>query len=189
MIEELAQDSHLHQSSQLEQLRNQHVGIEAAEYLRVLPRLKIEGIQRKIFEELPAALGGYPFGYAAVIDRTVEIWREYNITPIFIFSGLDVGKRDNTSWRTYEDAIRTHILAWNEYDNGHGQAAVNKFGLSTYNKPEDMFRYLQYHLKKLEVKYQVAPFGAWAQVSFLPGCCEFIRLTLSARLPVQRTLH
>jgi hypothetical protein len=169
-FDEWAQD--LHQASPLEQLRNHYVGIEAAEYIRLLPKLQIDGIQRKILEELPAALGGYPFGYEAVIQRTINIWREYNITPIFIFNGLDVGKRDSTTWRTYEDAIRTHILAWNEYDNGHGQTAVNLFGKSTYNKPEDMFRYLQCHLKKLDVKYQVAPFGAWAQVSFLPECCE-----------------
>ena len=164
-FEEWAQD--LQQAGPLDQLRNHYVGIEAAEYLRLLPKLQIDGIQRKILEELPAALGGYPFGYEAVIQRTIDIWREYNITPIFIFSGLDVGKRDSTTWRTYEDAIRTHILAWNEYDNGHGQTAVNLFGQSTYNKPEDMFRYLQCHLKKLDVKYQVAPYGAWAQVSFL----------------------
>ena len=186
-FDEWAQD--LHQSSPLEQLKNHNVGIEAAEYLRLLPKLHIDGIQRKILEELPTALGGYPFGYEAVIQHTIDIWREYNITPIFIFSGLEVGKRDNTSWRTYDDAIRTHILAWNEYDSGHGPAAVNLFGQSTYNKPEDMFRYLQCHLKKLGVIYQVAPFGAWAQVSFLPGCGDSYKLTLLARLLVQRTLR
>jgi len=154
----------------LTSLKGSYVGIDAAEYLRLIPVLQVDGINRKIFEELPVALGGQPFGYKAVIQRTVEILKEANITPYFVFSGLAVDKKDlYTFFSRYEQAARTHTFAWKSYDEGDGQNAVETFGKSEYGKLEQLFRFLQQTLHELGVEYMIAPFSASAQVSSVPS--------------------
>lgn len=152
----------------LESLRGRHLGIDAGEYVRTIYKLQFDGIHRKIFEELPSALGGLPFGYKAVIEATVKTLRELDIKPYFVFSGLSAAIKDpNAYFARYEEAMRMHGLAWKSYDSGDGQTAVELFGKSEYTKPEDLFRLVQETLQELGVKYLVAPYGSCAQLAWM----------------------
>ena len=163
----------------LSQLSGATVGIEAAEYLNSIPNLRVAGVDRKIKEELTVALGGYPLGYKAVIQTTISIWRKHNITPFFVFSGLEVGRdsaRDGTFHRT-EQGAATNAEAWRHYDNVQVAQCLSTFGESTSISAEDMFRYLQQILSEEDVGFMVAPYSAWAQVCSTVRNCEHCKNT------------
>jgi hypothetical protein len=155
----------LAQTGSMEQLQGATVGIEAAEYLNRLSKLSVPDIDRAIEEALLPALGGLPFGLKYVIQQTLDAWKKHEITPVFIFSGLDVGKRD-PKFITAEEGARTNAQAWAYYDGNQGEAAVKTFAESSLVTAEDLYRFLQEILSEAGVAFQVAPYGAWAQVSF-----------------------
>jgi hypothetical protein len=161
--------AHLAEIASMSQLEGATVGIEAAEYLNRIAKLSVPEIDRAIVEQLLPALGGLPFGLKYVIQKTLIAWREHNITPIFVFSGLDVGKRDST-FATAEAGAQTNALAWAHYDNNQGELAVKTFAESGLVTAQDLFRYLQEILKEEGVAFQVAPYGAWAQLAYLQEC-------------------
>lgn len=149
------------ETSDLEQLSGCRVGIEAAEYLsqRILnhPRAK---------EPLVPALGGLPLALTLYIEADLNIFRALEIEPWFIFSGLDITKQDNP-FQQKQDEATVNANAWNLYDSHQAEASVAKFGESTYVTPEDLFRALQSILAKQNVRFQVAPYSAWAQLAYL----------------------
>ncbi|KAH7355762.1 PIN domain-like protein [Pyrenochaeta sp. MPI-SDFR-AT-0127] len=147
------------ETSDLEQLSGCRVGIEAAEYLsqRILnhPRAK---------EPLVPALGGLPLALTQHIEADLSAFRAADIEPWFIFSGLDITKQDNP-FQQKQDEATVNANAWNLYDSHQAEASVAKFGESTYVTPEDLFRALQAILTQQNVRFQVAPYSAWAQVT------------------------
>jgi hypothetical protein len=138
------------------------IGIEASDYLERVDRF--HNMHRmQIREPLTPALGGTPFGLKAVFRSTIAAWRAHGITPLFVFSGLNVGKSDST----IATALRsTEILtdAWLHYDKSDPANAVDMFKKSTAVTPEDLFRLLQTALREEGVEFIVAPYGAYAQV-------------------------
>lgn len=108
----------------LEELRDTRVAIEAAFYLnRMLntPHLK---------EPLVPALGGRPFTMRDTVLTDLKRFKDYGITPVFVFSGLDVGRRD-APFDLSEQAARVNQQAWELYHSGQAQQAVDKFGSSS----------------------------------------------------------
>lgn len=139
------------------------VGIEATEYLNRIHKLPVPNVDRPIKEALLTALGGTPFGLKFVIKTTLQVWKDNGITPFFVFSGLDVGKRD-APFAASEVAASINAKAWQLYDNHQAEAAVEAFSNSGSVTPQDLFRYLQQILKEDGVDFMVAPYGSWPQV-------------------------
>jgi hypothetical protein len=161
--------ANLAETASMDQLKGAVVGIEAAEYLNRLSKFAIPDIDRLIDEALLPALGGLPFGLRAVIQKTLTIWKERNITPVFVFSGLDVGKRDPT-FITEERGAQINAQAWGFYDAAASVQAVDTFAKSGSVTAEHLYRFLQQILDHAGISYQVAPYGAWAQVPCLAEC-------------------
>jgi hypothetical protein len=164
-----------------------NVGIEAAEFLSKLHKFPVPGINRPVKEALLPAMGGTPLGLKAVIKTAIGIWRAAKITPIFVFSGLDVGRKDAT-FAQAEASVRANASAWSLYDSGRADEAVEAFSNSGSVTSEDLFRYLQTILREEDVRYQVAPYTAWAQVRSTTSCPnQRAHLTSSqtARLPFE----
>ena len=149
------------ETSELEQLSGCRVGIEAADYLsqRILnhPRAK---------EPLVPALGGLPLALKQHIEEDLDTLQSFAIEPCFVFSGLDITKQDDP-FRQKQDEATVNANAWNLYDSHQAEASVAKFGESTYVTPEDLFRALQSILCDRNVRFQVAPYSAWAQLAYL----------------------
>lgn len=162
------------ETANLDQLSGSRVGIEAAEYLshRILNHSRAK-------EPLVPALGGLPLALTQHIEADLNTLRSFDIEPLFVFSGLDITKQDNPfEHKTGEAGVNAN--AWNLYDNHEAEASVAKFGESSkchgqqdwtiahngiaYVTPEDLFRALQAILFKHGVRFQVAPYSAWAQV-------------------------
>jgi hypothetical protein len=156
----------LAEGASMDQLKGATVGIEAAEYLDRLAKLSVPDINRAIEEALLPALGGLPFGLKFVIQQTLLAWKEHEITPFFVFSGLDVGKRD-PKFVSAEAGVQTNKQAWVYYDGNHGELAVKTFAESSLVTAEDLYRYLQEILREQDVEFQVAPYSAHAQLAYL----------------------
>ena len=126
MIRDFAQwSATFSEASELEQLTGSRVGVEAAEYLsqRILnhPRAK---------EPLVPALGGLPLALKQHIEEDLDTFRNFEIEPWFVFSGLDITKHDNPYGQKIEEAA-VNANAWNLYDSHQAEASVAKFGESS----------------------------------------------------------
>jgi hypothetical protein len=141
------------------------IGIEASDYLDRLDRFHVPVVHPLVIKEpLTPALGGTPFGLKPIFRATINAWRNAGITPLFVFSGLDVGKNDSV----LADALRNtqlHSEAWALYDKNDANRAVDTFRKSTAVAPQELFRLLQTILREEGVEFIVAPYGAPAQVS------------------------
>lgn len=115
--------SGLRERSQLKQLANATVAIEAEQYLERLMNV----LPTK--EPLLSAIGGLPFALRNTVVNHVDIWRTHSITPFFVFSGIDGYKQDDPV-ATAEEGERMNEDAWKLYESGQPQEAVNTFGRS-----------------------------------------------------------
>lgn len=159
-------NSNLGEVSPLEELSGCAIAIEAADYIstRILnhPQWK---------EPLLPALGGLPFGMKRHVESDIERFKTYKIQPIFIFSGLDFGKKEDV-FRQSQEAAVTNANAWDLYNHHEAEKAVAMFGESSSVKAEDLFRALQSVLTQLKIPFQVAPYSAWAQLAYLEKYCR-----------------
>jgi len=99
------------------------VAIEASFYLERLLT------SRPSKEPLLAALGGTPFALRTHIENELEVLKSENITPVFVFGGLDVGKAYDP-FAASNDAVRANVKAWELYDAHQPEPAVETFGNS-----------------------------------------------------------
>lgn len=163
MIQTLSEwSASLTQVSPFDDLRNDIVAIEAGEYLR---SKRLVG-QPPFEEPLLAALGGIPFTLRNGVKKDIEKWKEFGITPMFIFSGLEMVRKEDP-FRPLEDVSREIERAWKLYSQNNAQDAVKTFGSSGAPKVEDFYRFLQLILKQESVDFQVAPYSAAAQLAYL----------------------
>lgn len=112
------------ETSSFSDLRNCVVAIEASHYLQrylVGPPIK---------EPLVVALGGFPYSLKATISNELETFRDHGITPFFVFSGLNAGKKDRV-FQASEEATRINAEAWELYNQHQAQRAVEAFGSSS----------------------------------------------------------
>ena len=111
--------------SGLQELKDQRVGIEAADYLtnRILnhPRTK---------EPLVPALGGLPLALRENIEADLDTFKREGIEPLFVFSGLDIAEHDDPFGQKQDEAA-VNANAWNLYDSHQAEASVAKFGESS----------------------------------------------------------
>lgn len=117
-------------------------------------------------EPLLAALGGLPFALDTHIKHELDTFHSAQITPVFIFDGLHLGKRHSP----FEDRERGAInngAAWELYAQHQAEKAVDAFGKSGYAQPEDLYALLLKVLKENNVEFQVAPYSAWGQLAYL----------------------
>jgi hypothetical protein len=124
MIRDFESWKNLVEASQLEELRGTRVGIEAADYLR--QRILVHTTNK---EPLVPALGGLPLGFASHIKDDLNKFAAFDITPFFVFSGLDIAKQDNLVQQRREGAANI-ATAWSSYDSHFADQAVHQFGES-----------------------------------------------------------
>lgn len=111
----------LAEHSKLDELAGCSVAIDAADHLNRL----LNDPQWK--EPLLPALGGLPFSMKRLVLDDLQRWKTHNIQPLFVFNGLDVGKRDK-SFRVSDEASRVTAEAWELYNQSEAERAVATFG-------------------------------------------------------------
>jgi len=142
----------------LSDLRGATIGIDASFYLSFL--------LSSYDEPLLTVLGGLPLAFRHHISIHLEFLRQNEITPIFVFNGLDIGRK-HTPFKTSDETTKSISEGWDLYVKGLGQDAVKKFGQSKHAKPEQYSRLLQSALIEQNIEFIVAPYDSAAQLAYL----------------------
>lgn len=145
-------------TNSLSDLSGATIGIDASSYLSFL--------LTSYDEPLLTVLGGLPLAFRHHISIHLEFLRQNGITPIFIFNGLDIGRK-YTPFKTSDETTKSISEGWDLYVKGLGQEAVKKFGQSKHAKPEQYNRLLQSILHEKNIDFIVAPYDSAAQLAYL----------------------
>ncbi|KAI9733347.1 MAG: hypothetical protein M1834_003431 [Cirrosporium novae-zelandiae] len=148
------------QTLPLAALKGTRIGIDATNYLEQYlsnPKYK---------EPLLPAHGGTLFGFRGVVEGNLNILRSFEITPVFVFNGMDFGKGE-TSLASFTTALQANAQAWDFYDRQQAEKVVEIFGSSDSIKPGHLHRALQKVLLNQNIAFQVAPYSALAQLAYL----------------------
>lgn len=112
-------------SGPLDQLKGKRVVVDAEDFLETVLTSQISR------EPLLPALGGLPFALRKHVDAYIANFNENNISPTFIFNGLDLACKDrSTIARDSRLAARSLDEAWNLYSQSRADEAVAEFGKS-----------------------------------------------------------
>ncbi|RXK34158.1 hypothetical protein BBD39_06105 [Arsenophonus endosymbiont of Bemisia tabaci Asia II 3] len=109
----------------IDQLKDTRLMIDAEDFLENILT------SRTTREPLLPALGGLPFALRKHVDDHIAAFQVSNITPTFIFNGLDLACKDRaTISRESKLAARSLDEAWSLYSQSRADEAVAEFGKS-----------------------------------------------------------
>jgi hypothetical protein len=111
----------------LSHLKDAAIGIDASYYLD----LHLHRDASK--ENLLTALGGFPFALKASVERDLQELKQLGITAVFVFPGLDFGKKEFVYDPQSAEALQND-RAWELYDQGLGEKVVEAFGKAGMNR-------------------------------------------------------
>ncbi|CAG8740573.1 2100_t:CDS:2, partial [Racocetra persica] len=143
------------QTSPLSHLRDVRLGIEGAHWLRKI-------LQGSAKEPATAALGGIPIGLKAAIEKELELMRSYGITPVFVFNGLSVIRKDKP-FSVEDTRPGRRSQAWDMYEKGRIDSAYSQWASSGYIHQPDLLYFVFSVFKENDVEFIRAPYSAWGQ--------------------------
>lgn len=112
-------------SGPLDQLKDKRIIIDAEAFVDILLT------SAPTREPLLPALGGLPFALKKHVDAHIAGFRDYGITPTFVFPGLDFACKDRASIARESRAAASSLNeAWNLYSQSKADEAVAEFGKS-----------------------------------------------------------
>ncbi|KAM5473767.1 hypothetical protein MferCBS49748_000731 [Microsporum ferrugineum] len=141
-------------------LKNSAIGIHATHYLD----LHLNHYVTK--EPLLIALGGFPFALQANITRELQALKAADVTPVFVFDGLDAGK-PYPDFSAQAENTKALNQAWEYYDQQQADQVVDAFSGAGSTHPESLYRFLQRILQGEGINFIVAPYAASAQLAYL----------------------
>lgn len=125
IFHEWINDQKLSRTGDFSDLRGAQIAIDADDYV---DRLLTDTNSR---EPLLPALGGLPMGFKKHVNNHLALFAEYDITPRFVFNGLDIATTKRTAFsreaRKTADSLND---AWSLYSQSRADAAVEEFGKS-----------------------------------------------------------
>ncbi|KAL3451901.1 PIN domain-like protein [Aspergillus insuetus] len=142
----------------LSALKGAVVGIDASHYIS--QHLSHPSTR----EPLLIALGGFPFALRSNIEKELQVFKDLGVAVIFVFSGLDFGKKNQRPAIQHE-TVRAFENAWELYDQQQADQVVEAFSSVGTPRPESLYRFLQRILVQNGIDYMVAPYSAAAEVS------------------------
>lgn len=116
------------QSLPLSALKGAVVGIDASHYITS------HLVNQSTREALLGALGGFPFALKSNIEKELQVFKNLGVGCIFVFNGLDFGKKDERS-HIQPASVRSFEQAWELYDQQQADQVVDAFsnaGMDTF---------------------------------------------------------
>ncbi|KAI9838145.1 MAG: hypothetical protein M1837_002640 [Sclerophora amabilis] len=157
------------QTSPLNALKDSVLGVEASYYLSCHYLRQPQTTPPSTEEPLLPAHGGHPLELKLRIENDLEKLQTAGITPLFVFDGMDISKRDK--WpEGLEEPVRENARAWEMYgesDRDLANEAIEVFRGSGSTKPESLYRLLQQILRAHSISFIVAPYSACGQLASL----------------------
>ncbi|EPS32503.1 hypothetical protein PDE_07463 [Penicillium oxalicum 114-2] len=148
------------QSLPLSALKGAVIGLDASHYIQQ------HLVNQSTREALLGALGGFPFALKANIERELQTFKSLGVTCVFVFNGLDFGKKDEKP-RNQAAMVRSFEQAWELYDQQQADQVVDAFSNAGTPPPETLYKFLQRILSQNGVSFMVAPYSACAQLAYL----------------------
>jgi len=161
----LLNERRLIQQAPLSALSDTKIGIDVSHYVRQI--LTSEETR----EPLIAATGGLPIALTAHIEADLRVLEHLRITPVFVFNGLPLYRRNPPRQAqeivsVREAAQRNH--AWSLYEQGHAEDAAKVLTEGqrhgNWIMPVEVTRLLLRMFRHRMVQCIVAPYMQWGQV-------------------------
>ncbi|OJJ37272.1 hypothetical protein ASPWEDRAFT_446958 [Aspergillus wentii DTO 134E9] len=149
------------QSLPLSALKGAVVGIDASHYISQ------HLLHHSTREPLLVALGGFPFALKSNIEKELQAFKNLGVACVFVFNGLDFGKKNQRPHLQQPESVRAFEQAWDLYDQQQADRVVDAFSGAGTPRPESLYRFLQRILHQNGVDSIVAPYSAAAQLSYL----------------------
>ncbi|CAG8474579.1 15153_t:CDS:10 [Funneliformis caledonium] len=149
------------QISQLSSLKDTRLGIDGTHWLRKL-------LQTSAKESATTALGGIPIGLRSAIEKELELIKSYGITPVFVFNGLNIIRKDKP-FSTEDTRPSKRAQAWEAYEKGRVEQAYSSWAsaVSGFVHQPDLLYLVFSILKENDVEFMRAPYLAWGQLVYL----------------------
>lgn len=149
----------LTQETRISALSGTRLGIEGHNWLRLL--------LKTIHDGESVALGGVAQALEAKIAKNLKLYRDNQITPIFVFSGLPVARKDNRPFIKEDTRPSVRDNAWESYRDGHTGHALNTWAKAPTLAQSDLIPFVMKVLHAHGVEYMRAPYSSWAQLAYL----------------------
>jgi hypothetical protein len=148
----LADQGLVHQGK-LDKLKGQRVGVDAVFWLRSIQALK---------DPFADALGGIPPGIFGFVDKELDLFKRYNIVPLFVFQGVAPGPQHSMFVSRMDQQME---LAWTHLARGQKSEAQKCFAVSTSRINGDFVYFIFHHLRQKGYEVLQAPYFAGAQLA------------------------
>lgn len=146
-------DQQLIHQGKLEQLRGLRVGVDAVFWLRSIQALK---------DPFADALGGIPPGIFGFVDKELDAFRRYGITPLFVFQGMAPPPQHHMFFNRMDQQME---MAWTYLAKGQKSEAQKCFAVSTSRINGDFVYFIFHHLRHRNYECFQAPYFAGAQLA------------------------
>lgn len=137
----------------LSELQGVHVGVDAVFWLRSIQALK---------DPFADALGGIPPGIFGFVDKELASFKDYGITPLFVFQGVSPGPQHSMFVPRMDNQMD---MAWTHLAQGEKSAAQKCFAMSTSRINGDFVYFIFHHLRHRGYECLQAPYFAGAQLA------------------------
>ncbi|KAJ2813160.1 hypothetical protein GGI24_006569, partial [Coemansia furcata] len=143
----------LAQETRISALAETRLGIEGHNWIRQLLLNTRDGDA--------VAMGGLPGTLETDIIREVEFLRKNNITPIVVFNGLPVARKDGRAFGKDDARPANRNKSWELYWHKHVEQAQRGWASAPAQAQGDMIPFVMHVLQGLGVEVMRAPYSSW----------------------------
>ncbi|KAJ2632233.1 hypothetical protein H4R22_001415 [Coemansia sp. RSA 1290] len=158
-IDVFVRELKLTQETRIGALSDTRLGIEGHNWLRQLMLSTRDGE--------PTAMGGVSQALEAAIVKELQFFRSNGITPVFVFSGLLVARKDGRGIFKEDHRPAYRQAAWEQYAHGHAEQALRGWSTCSPQALTDTIPFVMRVLKAHGAEYMRAPYSSWAQLAYL----------------------
>ncbi|KAJ1668256.1 hypothetical protein IW140_000440 [Coemansia sp. RSA 1813] len=158
-IDVYVRELRLTQETRISALADTRLGIEGHNWLRQMMSRAHDGES--------VAMGGLPQVLEAEIVKELGFFRSHNITPVVVFSGLPVARKDGRPFAKDDHRPSQRNAAWDMYWQKHTEQALRKWGTASPYAQGDMVPFVMQVLQAHGVEFMRAPYASWAQLAYL----------------------
>lgn len=154
-------------TSSIEILQNATIGIDVEHYLSRIYTFKKE--------QFLSGIGGIPSSLKDYIHSDLQVFKEFNIKPVFIISGLGIQLQHN-DYKTNELSPQEQHLenTWSKLNsknqNPYGYNSLNNESFRLFTDPlplRPMINDLIKYFIEINIDYMISPYDASFQLSYL----------------------
>ncbi|KAJ1946242.1 hypothetical protein GGF37_001282 [Kickxella alabastrina] len=158
-IDVYVRELRLMQDTRVSALGDTRLGIEGHSWLRQLMSNTRDGDN--------VAMDGLPHALEAAIVSELQFFCKHNITPIFVFNGLSVARKDMRPFAKDDHRPAFRNSAWEAYSKKHTEQAQRGWSTSSPHAQSDMIPFVMQVLQANGAEFMRAPYSSWGQLAYL----------------------